>query len=226
MLSKRESAHIIISIITMGFVISFSYLKNILSAEVSVNCLKILSYSAIIILTAVFARKLSSAKRDIEIEHKIWEFQRWWIHRKAYFKKPIPMGLIFPILLSIISTGFIKCLTFLQFDSEALPSKIAKKYGPKRLRFAEINEWDLGVIAFWGLAATLALSLIAHYLGFAELAKYSLYYSMWNLIPFSQLDGMKILLGSAAPRKESGIFAPLYIFAWIIALIVLFIVLI
>lgn len=177
-----------------------------------------LFYSAIIISVWICAKKVSAYNRDIEIKHSIWKFQRYSIEKSGHLKKPFPIGVILPLILSVISLGFIKCFSLLQFDAKALVSKVAKRYG--RYRFSEILETDLAMISFWGVVAVLALSLIADFSQLAELSKYSLYFVIWNLIPISQLDGIKIWFGSKPLDSQSiFLFSPLYIISLIITAI-------
>ena len=99
-----------------------------------------------------------------------------------------------PLLLSFLSAGSIKMFTFLQFESKPLTEKAIKKRGKETWK--EIMEWDLGLIAFYGIIALLALSLIANGIGAISLAKYTIFFAIWNLVPFGQLDGTKIFFGS------------------------------
>lgn len=169
-----------------------------------------LLYSLVIISISVFAKKITADILDIKIEHKLWQFQRYWFYKKSHFKNPLPVGLIIPILFSFLSSGFVKCFWFLQFESEALPSKVAKRYGRYGFRrYSEIMEWDLAIISFYSLIGLLALSLTAKFLGIFELAKYSLYFTIWNMAPLSNLEGSKIFFGSR----------PLYIFSLVLIFI-------
>ena len=73
-------------------------------------------------------------------------------------------------------------------------------------------EWDDALIGFYSTLALLVLASVCSFINvasfpFAEFAKYSLYYALYNLIPFSPLDGAKIFSGSR----------PLYIFTLVIS---------
>jgi len=201
MIKSKELTQIIIAILIMSLVLSFVNLLAIPSTLDGKAYLEMLGYSAIIILVTIFAKKLSASNRGIEIEHKILGLKRWGIYARSYFKKAIPIGAILPLLLSILSQGYVKAFTFLQFDAKPLITKKIKKKSQDT--HSEIEEIDLGMIAYWGLIATLALAIIADYLNYNLLAKYSFYYAIWNLIPFGQLDGMKILMASGEPIHQS-----------------------
>ena len=135
------------------------------------------------------------------------------------------MGIILPVFLTVVTFGYFKTMTFLQFDAEPLPSKVVRKH--KLSKFTEIMEYDLGIIAFWGLLTSLVLALIANGLGFGVLAAFSLYYAIWSIIPLSQLDGFKILMGSdPIDTNLAFIFPPMYIASVVLTLITALIVLI
>jgi len=187
--TKKEIVWLIIAILIMGFIISFS-----LSPAYS---LKILLFSAIIILTSIITKKIAGEIFNIKVEHKILYFQRWGYYKRSHFKKPFPIGLILPFFLSIISLGIIKPFTLLQFDAENLYKKrIQRARGESEYRRTEINESDLGFTAAWGFWALILLSIIGYFLNQPELTKYSVYYGIWNLIPLGNLDGIKLFFGS------------------------------
>lgn len=198
-MEKKEGIIIVITILLMSLIVSYTqeYFDNNLFL---INLL----FSAVIVLVAVFAKKITASILDIEIEIKIWEFKRWWITRTSELKKPVPIALILPILLSFLSGGVIKFLAFLQFDSKALPSKATKKYGMRR--FSDVLDWDEALICFYSLIATLILALFMSFLGYNPYAKITIIYALSNILPISSLDGTKMFFGSR----------PLYIFAVIL----------
>jgi len=218
MFSKKESWSIITAIILMTIIASLSGLIANWNSSALGFITKVLIFSAIIITTSIFAKKAAAYIRHIEIEHQILQLQRFGIYKRAHFKKPIPLGIIFPLLLSVISSGFVKCFTLLQFDSKALPTKVVKARG--FYRYSEIMERDLAQISFWGLMAVLGIAILADLFTLPDLAKLSIYYSIWNLIPFGQLDGNKIFHGSA-PLETNLMFIPppLYFFSVILLVI-------
>jgi len=205
-MEKKEVSIIIIAIVLMSLIIILH--------EKSINFLWIVIISALIILISVFCKKLTARIIDIAIENRFWQVGRVWFGKGRHLKNPLPAGIIIPAILSLISTGFITCFSFLQFEAKALPGKAVKKYGAKR--FSEIMEWDLCMIGFYGILGLFLLSVIAKIFSsyFFEanlmmLAKYSFYYAVWNLLPLSSLDGAKMFFGSSR----------LYIFTLILALI-------
>jgi hypothetical protein len=159
---------------------------------------------ALIIVISVSIKKLKASTYAINIEHKIWEFQRWGYYKRSQFPKPIPFGLIFPFILGLFSLGMLKPFTFLQFDFEDSPSKRAVKSTGQRKaeRKDYMAEEDYGYTAAWGFYSVLALAIIGGILsqfGFPEfgsdLAKFSIYFGLWNIVPFGQLDGSRLFYG-------------------------------
>ncbi|MEK6859702.1 MAG: hypothetical protein AABX54_02705 [Nanoarchaeota archaeon] len=187
MLTQKEAVWILISIIIFEFIVLFLMPDNF-------NPL-ILLVPILIILANVFSKKTASDFFNIKIEHKPWEIQRHGWYKRSYYKKPFPLGLVLPIILTIISLGILKPLAMLQFDYKDIPEKrILKQRGLKRK--SGINDSDIGFTAFWGFASLLVLALIGALIRFPELAKYSIFYGLWNLIPYGNLDGSKLFFGS------------------------------
>ncbi len=188
MFSIKELAAIITVIILFAFIISFLQgLEVFLSALIT---------ATIIIAVNVISKKLIAYRLDSKIEQKIWQWQRWGFYERSKLKKPIPAGIIFPFILIWISypLGFLKMLTFLQFDVSPLPSRAAKKHS--LYRYTEMTEWHIASIAGFGIFCVLVLAAVAYLLNYPDLARYSIYFSLWNLLPIGQLDGCKILFGS------------------------------
>jgi len=187
--TKKEVAWVIIAILIMGFIISFSLSPNYSP--------KVLLISAIIILTSVITKKIAGPFYDIKVEHKVLGFKRWGVYIRSKFKSPVPIGLILPFFFSIISLGMIKPFTLLQSDYKNLMKRrIRRRKGESDYRRVEENETDPAFTVAWGFLALLILALIATIIKQPELAKYSIYYGVWNLIPFGNLDGTKLFFGS------------------------------
>ncbi len=193
MFTKKEITWIIIAIIILGFIIEFS--------DQSFNTGNFIEshpgflFAIPIILVPVITKKLVSGIYNIKVEHSIWKAQRWWFTERAKFKRAFPIGLVIPFFLSLMSLGYIKIMTLLQFDAENLPKKrLLKKRG--EVRKTEINESDLAFTAAWGFWSLILLAILTAILNQPELAKYSIYYGIWNIIPISQLDGTKLFFGS------------------------------
>lgn len=188
MFKLKEFAHIVIAIVLFAFVISFLNGFNAF--------LTALLVAVIILFVNIFSKKLLAYYLEAEIEQGIWHFQRWGYYERSHFKKPKPIGIILPFILVWISYpyGFLKMLTFLQFDIKPTSARAAKRHG--LYRFTQLTEWHIAAIAGIGIFFNLVLAIIAYILGYSDLGKFSIYYALWNLLPLGQLDGCKILFGS------------------------------
>lgn len=144
----------------------------------------------------MLAKNLTALHFNIEIQHQLWHLQRYGWYERSYFKKPFPIGIILPFLLVWLSypSGFLKCFTFLQFKARPSITRVSKKTGI--YRFSELTELDLAWIGASGIFACLALAIIASLFNLPNLALFSSIFSIWNLLPISQLDGSKIFFGS------------------------------
>ncbi|MDD5193938.1 MAG: hypothetical protein PHF67_05135 [Candidatus Nanoarchaeia archaeon] len=191
--TKKEVVWTIIAIILFGFITGISYKNDTITIDYSLSSLIV---PILVVLTSILTKKIIGNIRCIEIEHSVWKFQRWGWYLRSYFKKPFPIGLALPFFLSIFSLGIIKPLAILQFDAKNIPEKrILRRVG--RIRKMEINEYDLSITAASGFYALLVLSIIGIIFKYPELAKYSVYYGIWNMIPFGGLDGTKLFFGNA-----------------------------
>jgi hypothetical protein len=209
MFEKGEISTLIFAGLIMSVVISFSSSNRGISlVEIPVAIL----ISLIILAVAIFSKRFTAKKIDTKINFSFWKWQRYWFSKGSYLKKPFSIGVLLSLLLLVLSVGKIKFLALLQFDTKALVSKVVKQYGKKR--FSTVTEWDKALISFYGLIAILLLAVITKFIPqtifpFKELAKYSAFYAICNMIPIGDLDGAKIFFGSR----------PLYIFSLILTII-------
>ena len=186
MLKLQEIPHILIAIIVFAFVLSLEKGLNVFALS--------LIYAFLIIIINVEAKKLAAYYFETDIRIKTWHFQRYGFFPSSYFKLPIPIGIILPALLSIVSLGYAKWMAFLQFDSKPLKEKAVKRhYGS---RFSELVEKHLAYIAAGGIFGNIILAVIAALFNLGDLARLSIYYGIFNMLPISQLDGSKIFFWS------------------------------
>ena len=189
MFNKKEVAIIILSSIIIGFIISNFQTSKILWYS-------ILSIFSIVLINTI-VKKIAGHHFESDVKVSLWEVERYGWRSENRFKKPLPAGVLFPILLKLISFGKLNWLAFLTFDVEAKVSRAARRHDI--YTFSELSEYHLGVIAAWGIVANLFFAFIAYLIGLPpemNFVKLSVYYSLFNMIPFSDLDGNKIFFGS------------------------------
>jgi len=193
MLNKKEIFIILIVSIILALAISLT------SSEKTFESFRInYGYSLVailcVILVNVVAKKIMAYMLDTKIEIKLWEMQRYWFKASDQFKKPIVTGLIFPIVITVLSAGYVKWLASITFDVESMVYRAAKRYGI--YKFSEVTEYHIGLIAVAGVFANLVFAFLGYLIAVPLFAKLSLLYALWCIVPFSSLDGSKILFGS------------------------------
>lgn len=193
MLNKKEITSIIA--ITIILAISISLIKD---GEIAVRELFLPTLLSIflVIIVNVFFKKIIGNYLGITTEIKMWEIRQWGIQRHFRFKKPLNIGVILPIVLKIISLGYLNFTAALVYDVKAKIYRTAKRHG--LYAFSEISETQIGAIGAAGIGANIILSIISYIVGYPEFAKLNLGFAFWNLLPISNLDGNKIFFGSFA----------------------------
>ncbi len=186
-----ETLQLIAGIVIASLVIGFN---SLISLNLIGFGLAIL-FSFIIITANIGAKKMMASRLDAGVENRIWQFSRYGLKKGDRLKNPVLMGLIAPLLITIISFGFLKPLTIFTYEATALKRRAAKRFG--HYSFTEMTDWHTSLIGAAGIIAVLLVSLIAYWVpGLETLSKFAAYYAFWNLIPFSRLDGTQIYFGS------------------------------
>lgn len=154
----------------------------------------LLLFSIIVILVHVFSKKLIAYHLDASVEHRIWEFKRFGFKPGMEFNKPIPLGLILPLLVTFMTAGIIKFTAILTYETSALKYRAAKRHGARS--YTVMTDWHNAVIGAFGIFCVLALSFFAYFPGWETLSKMAAYYAFWNMLPISKLDGTQIFFGN------------------------------
>lgn len=185
-LNRKELTSILIAVLVLAFIISLVETMDLfLSALLAVF---------LVISINVIAKKVTSYYLESEIEIKLWEVRRYGFKPSRHFKKPIPAGVIFPIVIIALSFGAIKWVASLVFDVKSKVYRAAKRHG--LYSFSEMSESHIGMIAAGGIFANLVFAVIGYLLGFPLFTKINILYAFFNMFPFSDLDGNKIFFGN------------------------------
>ncbi len=198
MLNRKELTSILLATIVLGFSLSL-----LISIETFLYiCLIIL----IVILINVFTKKITAYYLDSEIEINPWELERYGMltfvdilptsktHPSKEFKRPFPIGLVLPLITTILSQGFLVWMAVLTTETKAKVYRAAKRYG--LYEFSEITEYHEAWISASGIIANLFFAIIGYLIGIQELATLNIYYAFFNMIPISKLDGNRIFFGN------------------------------
>ncbi|MBI5149027.1 hypothetical protein HZA33_05080 [Candidatus Pacearchaeota archaeon] len=184
-MAKSDIAYIILFSLILGYILAFP-----LSMADPWSKWAVYAGFAFILLAAnLIAKKLSAYVLDCYVDLEPWNWQRYWLYESAYWRRPVPMWLIWPIALVWVTLGAVKWLAITTFEVVPLASKV-------RRRFSELTEWDIAVIAATGIAANLVLAVLAAFLGYPEFAKIAMLFIFFNMLPLPAYDGGKILFGS------------------------------
>jgi Zn-dependent protease len=195
MLNKKEIAHIIIITIILAFSISL-----IQSMELFIITL---GFVFLIIMANTLSKKVVGYYFEAEVETRLWEMERYgflgaiirgFYHPSRKFKQAIPLGAIMPIVVKVLSLGYINWMASLVFDVKAKKYRAAKRHG--FYSFSEMTEFHIGLIAAAGILMNLLLAIVGYLIGATEFARLNIYYAFFNMIPLSSLDGNKIFFGS------------------------------
>jgi len=188
MLTKKELGSTILAIIILGFVVSLSnenFNKVILSSLFSI---------ALIFFINILFKKIAAFYLDTEIELQLWEGERYGITPGAKFKKPFQWGIILPILVKILSLGYLNWSAIMTFETKGKTYRAAKRHGI--YSFSEVTEFQIGLIAAIGLIGSLLGAFVGYLFGFEHFARLSVGFAFFNIIPLSNLDGNKIFFGN------------------------------
>lgn len=148
----------------------------------------------LIIFCYILAKKLTGYYFSVDEESRIWSVKRYGVKAHHYFNNEVPLGIILPILLLVLSLGTFSWYGCLQSDIKPRKYKQARKDGV--LSFTELSDSDSAFISFVGIAAVLLIAFFSYILNLPLLSKIAIHFAFFNMIPLGQLDGTKILFGN------------------------------
>jgi hypothetical protein len=192
---KKDIPILLIALIILTAVLSFGQIAKGNFSMIG----KSLAFAALILTFSVGAKKLAAQALDADVEHEILMWSRFGLKPANHLKKEVPLGIILPLFLSLISLGWLKCMSILTYETIALKKRVVKRFG--YYSFTEMTDFHNSLIGSAGIAAVLLLSFISYWLAgavsfFDGLSAAAAYYAFWNIIPFSKLDGSQIFFGS------------------------------
>lgn len=191
--TKPEINHLIISIIIIGSLIALIKYTKDLSTNL-ILMMQGMLLIAIAILPNILAKKIVAKKYETEVEYRIWSITEKKQATSNYIKKifmTIPIGLLLPILIVIVSQGKLLFLAFGMF----IISKHKTHIGKQR---PYLTEFESAKIAFIGpitnLLIALIFKLISPFYLIQQAIDINLYMAIYHLLPLPNLDGLKIFM--------------------------------
>lgn len=186
-MKHNELVHILLLTIILAFAYAFSSLSIITFLIAAL-------FFAIIFAVSILAKKLMAHYLECSIDTKVWNFQRYGFKEKSYFKNPVPVGIILPFLITILSLGSFYWLAVTQSEITAKKSRVVKRHD--FYSFSELTEFHIGLIPAAGIIACLILGFLSYFINQPELGKLAIFFASFNMIPLGNLDGTKIFFGS------------------------------
>ena len=193
MFNKKEVLTIALAALVLGYALNFSTLTWL-------GWLSMAGLALIILLVHHFGQKITALFYDCSTESNLWTVRQFSFGKSSHFKFDFPMWVAFPVFLVILTLGAVKWFAVTTFEAVPLPARIHRKY-------AELTDWDLALIAVGGLFFNALLAVIAQFAGWNAFALLNVYFIIFNLIPFSNLDGGKIFFGSVMLWVFCAVFA-------------------
>lgn len=188
-----EFKNIVTAIIVLAVVISLS---SLIKADY-LSALRGIVYSVIIISVSVLAKKGMANMLDANVEHEIWKWSRWGWRQSHHLKNEVPVGIVFPLLFSLLTLGKFKLMALLTYETTPLKRRAAKRFG--YYSHTEMTEWHNGLVGAAGIAALLLLAMVVYMIPGTNLEYLSVlttYYAFFSMLPVSKLDGTQIFFGS------------------------------
>lgn len=185
-----EIANLAIATLVLTFVTGLTFLLKSQWQDLTLA----FTFSVIIITTVVLVKKAAAFLLDTDVEHEIWNMQNFGFTKRYRLKKPVPAGIILPIIISLLSLGTIKFSALLTYEVRALKYRASKRFG--FYSYTALTDHHNSFIGAAGIIALFVLAFIAYLIKLDYLSQISIFYAFWNLIPISKLDGTQIFFGS------------------------------
>ena len=188
MLNKNEITDFLIVALVLIFT---------LSLREKISSIFYLSLSVILILLInIITKKITGFYLGTNVEIKIWDIKKIFYNKQSK-KEKLKAGVIIPLIISLLSAGYLTWLSDLVFDVKSKAYRTSKKYGEHA--FSEITEYHIALIAGIAIIVNLFFGFIGYLINLPaqmNFVKLSIFFSFCSVIPISNLDGSKIFFGS------------------------------
>ena len=189
--NKTEVKHLVISALVLGFVFGFDDgSPSFVFSYWILNYLKLAILSLIVLVVQELGQKLIAARSGCITEHRLWKIKRYGFARHREFKLPfgldgLYLGIIIPILLTILSSGQLK---FAAVGLSLIAINPAYRLGRK---YAHLTDFETAKIALTGplvaMLFALVLKVFPANLITTNLIVISTAFALSNIIPLPRL---------------------------------------
>ena len=185
---SKENKTIILTILVLTLVFGFNDGKQTLTLESWLsNLIYVLFISIVSFLAMVLGYKLAAKRYNARAEIDIAGIQNFGLRQSSQLKKRIPLGIILALVLMLLSSGK------MFFTAIASVKTSANRIGH---RFHNITFFEEAVVAGAGITMVFILLLIFKALNLQQGVTVTLWLIIWNLLPFGNLAGGKMFIGS------------------------------
>jgi hypothetical protein len=197
-MKSSEVLHLALAIVVLAALIIAPALFNHSAPSLAEAFL----FSFIILTVSITAKKFFASLLESDVEHQIWTLERWGLHKQDRFKKPLPIGILLSIMLSLFSFGTAKLMTLLVYETTPRKTRSVRGFGHTGVyTYTSMTDWHNALIGAAGIVAILLLAIIAYFLpletySLEPLARIATFYAFSNLLPLGKLDGTQIFFGS------------------------------
>ena len=195
--TETEKKHILFSILIISFVFAYNdKSKTFQLGYWLFNLIKTIIIVTIILVIYEYSHKYLAKKYGATTEHKILSIKQYGLKVTRKLKKEIPLGVILPILITLISAGK---LFFPLTNQFAINSERKRRIGRK---FQYVTNYESAKIAAFGsiiiifFSYTLkTISLITPFT-FSYTIFISNIIAIFSLVPLPKTNGSMIFFGS------------------------------
>ncbi|MBI2148727.1 hypothetical protein HYU23_03535 [Candidatus Woesearchaeota archaeon] len=194
--AKREEINLLISILVLTFVFGFDDGSKIfVLTNWLLNLIKIFFLVVIAILFRELIIKYFAKRHDATSEYELWRMKKMWFGG-GNLTKGFPFGIILALIFTIFSQGK---LFFTAIGIHSLTEYKIARLGRKH---PTLNYFEEAQIASAGIISSLFLAVAGLLIGriFGINMNYfvniNFFIALFNMLPFSNLDGAKIFFGS------------------------------
>ena len=195
--TEREKKHILFSILIISFVFAYNdKSKTFQLGYWLFNLIKTAIIVTIILLIYEYSHKYLAKKYNATTEHKILSIKQYGIKVTRRLKKAMPLGIILPILITLLSAGK---LFFPLTNQLEINSKRKHRIGRK---FQYVTNYESAKIAAFGSTTIIFFSYILKTISlitpftFSYTILISNTIAIFSLIPLPKTNGSIIFFGS------------------------------
>ena len=195
-INKTEIKYFVITIFFVTLALAFDdKMQEFVLSNWLTNFLVVLIFVTIAVLVHYVGHRLMARRYKVEVEHSIWQMSHFYFTNffSTRLKKSVPIGIILSIFISLGSFGQ---MFFIAIESFNFKENKRRRVG---FRYANLTEYEVALISAAGPLANLFFALLIKLINLPYLNNLifiNLYYSIFHMIPFSELDGSKALFSS------------------------------